>query len=103
TALLINSSITMVTAWAALKLNEFEKCKMYMGGTILLGLVFMVIKPFEYTAKFHHGHFPGAHTSYAIYFTLTGLHALHALGGMIVNSFYWGPGSYIWTSDTVRL
>ena len=102
TGVLITSSITMVMAWASLKLNEFDKFKAYMGATILLGLVFMVIKDFEYTAKFHHGHFPGAHTFYAIYFTLTGLHALHVLGGMIVNSYYWGPGSKLWKRDPVR-
>jgi heme/copper-type cytochrome/quinol oxidase subunit 3 len=102
TAVLITSSITMVMAWASLKLNEFDKFKMYMGGTILLGLVFMVIKAFEYTAKFQHGHFPGAHTFYAIYFTLTGLHALHVFGGMLVNGFFWGPGSKMWTRDPVR-
>jgi len=78
------------------------KFKAYMGATILLGLVFMVIKAFEYTAKFHHGHLPGTHTFYAIYFTLTGLHAVHVFGGMVVNSFFWGPGSKLWKSDPVR-
>jgi len=102
TAVLITSSITMVMAWASLKLDEFGKFKMYMGATVLLGLVFMVIKAFEYSAKFHHGHLPGTHTFYAIYFTLTGLHARHVLGGMVVNSFFWGPGSKMWQSDSVR-
>ena len=45
---------------------------------------------------------PKHHTYLAIYFTLTGLHALHVLGGMIVNSYYWGPGSKLWKRDPVR-
>src|SRR5438046_9527980 len=44
TGVLITSSITMVMAWASLKLNEFGKFKAYMGATILLGAVFTVIR-----------------------------------------------------------
>ena len=32
----------------------------------------------------------------AIYWTLTGLHGLHIIGGIIVNSYFWGPGSAMW-------
>src|SRR6266540_6764139 len=53
TAVLITSSITMVMAWASLKLNEFDKFKMYMGGPTRLSLVLMVLPPSEPTAKFH--------------------------------------------------
>src|SRR5512142_660841 len=44
TAVLITSSITMVMAWASLKLNRFSQFKLYLGVTILLGLVFLVVK-----------------------------------------------------------
>jgi cytochrome c oxidase subunit III len=103
TAVLITSSITMVMAWASLKLRDFDKYKLYLGLTVLLGLVFMVVKGFEYRDKFHHGLFPATHTFYAIYFTLTGLHALHVLGGMAVNAYLWGPGSKMWLTDPERL
>ena len=36
---------------------------------------------------------PWHNTFLAIYFTLTGLHALHILGGSIVIGYLWGPGS----------
>jgi len=36
---------------------------------------------------------PWHHTYLAIYFTLTGLHALHILGGSLVIGYLWGPGS----------
>ena len=43
------------------------------------------------------------HTTYlAIYFTLTGLHALHVIGGAIVIGVLWGPGSKLWRTDPER-
>ena len=38
----------------------------------------------------------------AIYFTLTGLHALHVIGGALVIGFLWGPGSKLWKTDPER-
>lgn len=102
TAVLITSSITMVMAWFSLKIHEFGKFKLYMGITLLLGLVFLIVKSFEYGDKFSHHHYPSTNTFYAIYFTLTGLHALHVLGGMVVNAYFWGPGSRLWKTDPER-
>ena len=45
---------------------------------------------------------PGHNTYTAIYFTLTGLHALHVIGGAIVIGFLWGPGSKMWKTDPER-
>lgn len=45
---------------------------------------------------------PWHHTYLAIYFTLTGLHALHVIGGAIVIGFLWGPGSRLWERDPER-
>lgn len=96
TFVLISSSVTMVFAWVSLKLKDLGKFKMYLGLTLLLALTFLVVKGFEYNAKFSHGLFPRTSTYMAIYFTLTGLHALHVIGGIIVNSYFWGPGSKLW-------
>jgi cytochrome c oxidase subunit 3 len=54
TGVLIISSMTMVMAWASLKMREFMKYKIYMGITILCGLIFLGVKSFEYRDKFHH-------------------------------------------------
>jgi cytochrome c oxidase subunit III len=45
---------------------------------------------------------PWHNTYLAIYFTLTGLHALHVIGGALVIAFLWGPGSKMWFSDPER-
>src|SRR5215211_540059 len=37
TAVLITSSVTVVLAWAALKMRQFSKYKLYMGITIACG------------------------------------------------------------------
>ena len=96
TAVLISSSVTMVMAWASLMRKDLGKYRLYMGGTVLLGLVFLGIKYVEYTTKFHHHLFPETNTFLAIYFTLTGLHALHVLSGMVYNAYLLGPGSKMW-------
>lgn len=91
TLVLILSSVTMVMAWASLKLKQFDKYKIYLGVTILCALAFLFVKYFEYTGKFHHGIYPSSSTFMGIYFTLTGLHVLHIIGGVAVLLFYWSP------------
>lgn len=102
TAVLITSSITMVMAWASLMMKNFGKYRIYMGITILLGVCFLIIKGFEYSHHLHIGDIPSKNTFYAIYFTLTGLHGIHVIGGMIVNSYFWGPGSKMWKKEPER-
>jgi cytochrome c oxidase subunit 3 len=61
--------------------------------TMALGLVFLIIKYFEYAEKFTHHHvpgasfhFPGPHAAqvqiyFSLYFLMTGLHATHMVIG----------------------
>ena len=91
TIVLILSSVTMVMAWASLMRHRFGTYRIYMGATILLGFVFLVVKYFEYSAKFEHHLYPSTNNFLAIYFTLTGLHMLHVIGGMAVNAYFWAP------------
>ncbi len=103
TLVLITSSMTMLMSWASLKMKDLEKFKMYMGITLLCATIFLVVKYFEYTGKFHHGIFPSSSTFMGIYFTLTGLHMLHIIGGMIVMGYFWLPmGNKMWESDSER-
>ena len=102
TAVLILSSVTFVMSWVSLKLKDLSKFKLYMGITLLCSVIFLVIKYFEYTAKFDAGHYPSTHNFYAVYFTMTGLHGLHIIGGIIVNAYLWMPGTKMWKTDPDR-
>jgi len=55
TAVLIASSVTVVLAWASLKMRQFTQYKIWMGITILCGILFLVVKlTYEWPAKYHH-------------------------------------------------
>src|SRR3954462_6273598 len=54
TLVLITSSVTVVMAWASLKMNQFSRFKLYQSFTILLALTFVGIKSYEYHDKFTH-------------------------------------------------
>lgn len=45
---------------------------------------------------------PWYSTFFAIYFTLTGLHGLHVLGGMVVLFYFWGPGFKMFKKEPER-
>jgi cytochrome c oxidase subunit III len=109
TAVLICSSLTVVLAvWSA----QTGRRKMLVGNlvlTLVLGLTFLGIKGIEYHDKFVEHHVPGASFSFenvpipghpgqyanaqhaqiffALYFVMTGLHALHMIVG--VGVFLW--------------
>ena len=102
TAVLITSSVTMVMSWVSLQLNDIKKYKMYMGLTLLCSFGFLVIKYIEYTSKFSHGLFPSTNNFLAVYFTLTGLHGLHVIGGILVNGYFYGPGIKMWNNEPER-
>jgi heme/copper-type cytochrome/quinol oxidase subunit 3 len=96
TVILICSSVTMVMSWASLKLNNFSKSRMYLLITIVLAAIFLVNKYFEYADHFARGEGPWHSTFLAIYFTLTGLHGLHIIGGIVVMLYLLGPGAGMW-------
>jgi heme/copper-type cytochrome/quinol oxidase subunit 3 len=54
TFVLIGSSVTVVFAWASLKLRKWRHFQIYMGITIACAALFMVFKGIEYNVKFHH-------------------------------------------------
>src|SRR5437588_531883 len=143
TFVLICSSLTVVLAHYVASKGDFRKATGYIGATLALGAVFLVIKGFEYNAKIEHDILPshvgeslpgldpdlqqrmgsgkdaaggyvspispaevGAEVNHILheypdqvqltpsipfgnlwascYFALTGFHALHVLGGLVV-------------------
>ncbi len=110
TLVLITSSVTMVMSWASLKMEQFGAFKRYFGATIGLGLLFLAVKAFEYGTKFRHGIFPAVgwpeasdpSTFNALYFTLTGLHGLHVLLGVLVYVWFLFFGVGMWKTEPER-
>jgi cytochrome c oxidase subunit III len=105
TVVLIASSVTMVMAWASLAQrtpDSLKRYRLFMGLTLLGGAIFLVVKTIEYSEKFSHHLYPATNNFLGLYFTLTGLHAVHVIVGMIVNAYLWGPGARMWRSDPER-
>lgn len=97
TFVLIGSSVTMVMAWASLKVHDWGKHRLFLSLTLLLSAIFLVVKYFEYSDHLVRGEGPWHNTFLAIYYTLTGLHGLHILGGMAVMAYLLGPGAKLYT------
>ena len=100
TVVLICSSLSMALAVRAAQTSEQSKQIAWLWVTLLLAGAFMVIKYFEYTAKFEHGLLPGemyvphgelapaqGNLFFGLYFMMTGLHGVHVVAGMIAISW----------------
>jgi cytochrome c oxidase subunit 3 len=100
TLVLLTSSLTVALSINFIQRGKIKQMNWMLVATIVLAGVFMVIKYFEYTAKFDHGLFPGEHFHphgeytkfdvpyapqfFSIYFVMTGIHGFHVLVGMVV-------------------
>lgn len=97
TMVLLTSSLTMVLSIAAIQRGRKWLSVGFLSSTILLGLAFLVIKLFEWSLEIKEGLFPGSAILlskpngeilfFGLYYTMTGLHGLHVLAGMIVLIF----------------
>src|SRR5512143_1477276 len=83
TAVLISSSLTMALAHLAIEKGDQKNFRLFLTLTFLCGLTFLGIKSYEYATKFSHEIFPWTNSFCSCYFTMTGFHALHVIGGMI--------------------
>jgi len=94
TAILLTSSLTMALSITAIQRKQKALSVFFQMLTIVLALGFMVNKYFEWTAKFHHGIYPGSETLLAkpageivffgLYYVMTGLHGLHVVIGVVL-------------------
>lgn len=97
TMILLTSSLTMVLSIVAIQRGSKKLSVFYLLSTIGLALAFMVIKAFEWGAKFSHGIYPGGEglanlsngevVFFGLYFVMTGLHALHVVIGVVILLF----------------
>ena len=95
TVVLLFSSLTVVLAIHAAQKNKTQWIVINLVVTIVCAAIFLVIKYFEYSHKFHAGLLPGyyfsngvlpepeiTHVFFGIYFMMTGLHGLHVVIGI---------------------
>ncbi len=86
TFVLLTSSLTMVLAFAAAEKGNPKAMRTWLLLTVLLGLAFLIIKAFEWGSEIGAGFTATAGGFWSFYYAMTGLHALHVLGGAVVNS-----------------
>ena len=96
TGVLLGSSLTMALAVHAAAEGKKAVTIRFLVITLVLGLVFLGIKSFEYSHKFEEHLFPGASFVYEgtdpvhaqlyfiLYFALTGVHAAHMVVGVLL-------------------
>jgi heme/copper-type cytochrome/quinol oxidase subunit 3 len=84
TFVLFTSSFMASLAQDAAHAQDSARTKRYLGVTALLGLLFLVLKAFEYAGDFHEGFTPMAALFWSFYYLMTGLHVLHLLAGVVV-------------------
>lgn len=97
TGILLLSSTLAALSVHVTRAGRPKRGALLLLGTVLLGLVFIAIKLYEYSLHFREGIYPGGagrffleHTDpglapfWTLYFTTTGLHAVHVTVGTIV-------------------
>jgi len=94
TVILLISSMTIAMATTAIQKKDKRTTLVLIGITLLLALVFLVNKYFEWSAKIDHGIWPGSPLLeelgrgdtlfFGLYYFMTGLHALHIIIGMVL-------------------
>lgn len=95
TVVLLTSSLFAAMSVTAIKRGEKRRTLMLLSGTIACAGIFLVIKYFEWSAKFEHGIFPnspkliagppGESVFFGLYYLTTGLHGIHVIfGGVLI-------------------
>lgn len=95
TIILLVSSMTIAMSTSALQKKNKGLTVFLLEITIILALIFLINKYFEWGVKFDHGIWPGSPhlindmskgeiLFFGLYFVMTGLHALHIIVGMII-------------------
>lgn len=112
TVVLVTSSLAVALSLAAVREKEGRGSVFALGAALVLAVVFLVLKGLEYAEHFRDGIYPGYYYRYAelpdpgakifftLYYFMTGLHALHVIGGMVLLSWLaWGVRRGRWTSE----
>ena len=102
TFILLTSSLTMALAVRAAHLGKSRHVALMIAATMVLGIVFLGIKFYEYHHKYEEGlapllglpfNYQGSDAGptrifYGLYFGMTGVHALHMIIGIAILALY---------------
>lgn len=87
TFILLVSSFTMVRALAAVEDGNANAMRLNLYATAGLGIVFLSIQAIEWSALIGEGTTVSTDLFGSVFFTLTGFHGLHVLGGVLALVF----------------
>ena len=93
TVILLVSSATIAMSISSIQMKKTKLTLLLLASTLILAIVFLVNKYFEWGAKIEHGLYPGSEILeqfghgevlfFGLYYFMTGLHALHIIIGII--------------------
>ena len=86
TLVLISSSYFVVRAVHAIQSNEPKKCVTWLNWAIVSGVVFVVVKIFEFYSKAAEGINLSTNTFYMYYLSMTFFHFMHVILGLVILS-----------------
>ncbi len=89
TLILLTSSWFVVLAVDAAKEDRFQQIPRLLLAALFCGLAFGVSKAIEYGGKLAAGITPMSNDFYMFYFSLTGIHLLHVIGGCVMLTLFW--------------
>ena len=84
TLVLLASSWFMVAALKAFRLKQYRQLKAFSWAALICGLLFVLLKVFEYKEKLSLGLGLTTNDFFMFYFVLTGIHLLHVFIGLII-------------------
>ena len=87
TAVLLISSVTFEIARRSLNANKFERLRLWLTITTLLGIAFLVGQVVAWRGLAAQGIYINTHPHSSFFYLLTSLHGLHLLGGVLALSW----------------
>ncbi len=87
TIFLLTSGFFMATSVHQFKNKNIEKSKLFLKLTMAGGILFLILKSFEYSQKIELGLTLGYDTFFNFYWLLTGFHVVHIIVGLVILLF----------------
>jgi heme/copper-type cytochrome/quinol oxidase subunit 3 len=84
TLVLLTSSLSAVLAHQAAERGNGRKAARLLHFTVLGGLIFLIVKSYEWTSEIVHGYTLQSGGFWSYYYTAAGLHAFHVIAGMLI-------------------